>query len=108
MRDKELTFKYLADEREVKALEELLPLWQQYKGEDGTYPFKDWDLTNLFQAIVMAGSKYIISEQIKKDQFLHKLIDVDELFNGKEFRLKEEREKEGSDEGIGEGTERGL
>lgn len=91
---KELTFRYMATEREVEALEELLEIWQQYKGKDGTFPFKGWDLEKVFQAIVECGSRNLVSDQIKNDQFRKGLIDVDELINGEGFRTKKEREKE--------------
>lgn len=90
----ELTFEYLATEREVKALEELLAIWQQYEKPDGTFPCKDWNLQNVFQAIMTDGSRFLVSKQIKNDQFRNGLIDIEELFNGEGFWTKEEREKE--------------
>lgn len=90
----ELTFKYLATEREVEALEELLVIWREHESSDGTFPFKDWDLEKVFQAIMAGGSKYFVSKQIKDDQFRNGLIDIEELTNREGFRTKEEREKE--------------
>lgn len=91
-----LTLEYMATEREVEALEELLAIWQQYEGAGGTFPFKNWDLKQVFQAVVETGSRHFISKQIKNEQFRKGLIDIDELFNENDFRTKEEREKESS------------
>lgn len=90
---------HVLDEREVNALEELLPFWQQYEGKDGTFPFKDWDIKQLLQNFVETGIKTHISEQIKDDQFRKGLIDIDELTNGNGFRIKEERESLGTEKG---------
>lgn len=89
-----LTFEYVLNEREKKALEELLPFWQQWKGKNGNYPFKNWGLEELFQAIMECGSRRFVSEQIKHDQWRKRLIDTDEWLNKERFRLKEEREGE--------------
>lgn len=87
-----IIFEYMANEREVKALEELLEIWKQYEEPVGTFPFKDWDLEKVFQAVTEAGISYFVSKQIKNDQFRKGLIDIDELTNGNGFRTKEERE----------------
>ena len=89
-----VTFEYELNEREEKALEELLPFWQQWKGKNGNYPFRNWGLEKLFQAIMECGSRRFVSEQIKQDQWRKRLIDTDEWLNKERFRLKEEREGE--------------
>ena len=49
---RKMTVEYILDDREIEALEELLGKWQQYKGKDGSQPFADWKLEDLFQAIM--------------------------------------------------------
>ena len=41
---------------------------QQYKGKDGSQPFEDWKLEDLFQAIMQYGCKYDISKHIAGHQ----------------------------------------
>lgn len=71
---RKMTVEYILDDREIEALEELLGKWQQYKGKDGSQPFEDWKLEDLFQAIMQYGCKYDISKHIKTDQYRHELI----------------------------------
>lgn len=73
---RKMTVEYILDDREIEALEELLGKWQQYKGKDGSQPFEDWKLEDLFQAIMQYGCKYDISKHIKTDQYRHELIEV--------------------------------
>jgi hypothetical protein len=77
---RKMTVEYILDDREIEALEELLGKWQQYKGKDGSQPFEDWKLEDLFQAIMQYGCKYDISKHIKTDQYRH------ELIKGKQLR----------------------
>lgn len=94
-----IKFEYEPDEREVKALEELLPFWQQYKGEDGTFPFRDWGIEKLLKTIIETGIKNHTSKQIKRDQWRNGLISDDEMFGKGDFRTKEERESLGVEKG---------
>lgn len=71
---RKMTVEYILDDREIEALEELLEKWQQYKGKDGSQPFEDWKLEDLFQAIMQYGCKYDISKHIKTDQYRHELM----------------------------------
>lgn len=66
---------------------------QQYKGKDGSQPFEDWKLEDLFQAIMQYGCKYDISKHIKTDQYRHELIEVEELCSSDPFRTRSEREQ---------------
>ena len=90
---RKMTVEYILDDREIEALEELLGKWQQYKGKDGSQPFEDWKLEDLFQAIMQYGCKYDISKHIKTDQYRHELIEVEELCSGDPFRTRSEREQ---------------
>ena len=54
---RKMTVEYILDDREIEALEELLGKWQQYKGKDGSQPFEDWKLEDLFQAIMQYGCR---------------------------------------------------
>ncbi len=86
--------KILIEERELKAIEELLPSWQQYESkEDGTHPFEKWTAENLLQHLLDSRSKNYISECIKSQQLVQGKITIDEFLNRKPFRLKEEREE---------------
>lgn len=90
---RKMTVEYILDDREIEALEELLGKWQQYKGKDGSQPFADWKLEDLFQAIMQYGCKYDISKHIKTDQYRHELIEVEELCSNDPFRTRSEREQ---------------
>ena len=90
---RKMTVEYILDDREIEALEELLEKWQQYKGKDGSQPFEDWKLEDLFQAIMQYGCKYDISKHIKTDQYRHELIEVEELCSSDQFRTRSEREQ---------------
>lgn len=94
-----IIFEYEPDEREVKALEELLPFWQQYKGQDGTFPFRDWGIEKLLKTFIETGIKIHISKQIKTDQWRKGLISDDEMFGKGDFSTKEERESLGAEKG---------
>lgn len=90
---RKMTVEYILDDREIEALEELLGKWQQYKGKDGSQPFEDWKLEDLFQAIMQYGCKYDISKHIKTDQYRHELIEVEELCSSDSLRTRSEREQ---------------
>lgn len=75
----ELTVKYLLNEKEITRLERLLEFWQQYESPDGTYPFKDWDIEKLFQALMEAGSSHVIDQKIKEDEWRKDLITYDQM-----------------------------
>ncbi|MBU3875659.1 hypothetical protein HGO97_007520 [Faecalicatena sp. AGMB00832] len=92
MKYQKIKVEFMVGERELEALEELKVQWQQYKGEDGSFPFKDYTVENMFQTIMEIGSKYTISEKIKQEQWRQHLISDEEFFNKEEFRTKSERE----------------
>lgn len=87
----ELNVKYLLDERQQKALEELLPKWQQYEDKAGEKPFADITLPKMFNNIMTIGGKYDISTRIKNEQYRQGIIDSSELIGNGEFLLSEER-----------------
>lgn len=93
---RKMTVEYILDDREIEALEELLGKWQQYKGKDGSQPFEDWKLEDLFQAIMQYGCKYDISKHIKTDQYRHEASNRLNLKHGlkrsKEFWTLRQRE----------------
>lgn len=94
-----ITLEYKPDEREVKALEELLPFWQRYKDQDGTFPFEGWGIEKLLKTLIETGIKNHTSKQIKRDQWRNGLISDDEMFGKGDFRTKEERESLGAEKG---------
>lgn len=89
----ELSVTYLLNEREQKALEELLPYWQEYRDKDGSRPFQDWTIKELFQNVMTVGGKYVKSKQIKEFQFRQHMIDASELIGDGEFLLAGERQE---------------
>lgn len=89
----ELSVTYLLNEREQKALEELLPYWQEYRDKDGSRPFQDWTIKELFQNVMTVGGKYMKSKQIKEFQFRQHMIDASELIGDGQFLLSEERQE---------------
>lgn len=88
---RQVAVEFTINERQQKALEELLPYWQQYTGEDGDNPFKDWTIDDLFNIMMQTGISKVISAKIKEHQFRQGMIDSEELINGEPFYLMEER-----------------
>ncbi len=89
----ELSVKYLLNEREQKALEELLPYWQEYRDMDGSRPFQDWTIKELFQHVMTLDTEHVKSKQIKEFQFRQGMIDSSELYGKGRFLLAEERQE---------------
>lgn len=77
-----MTAEFMLDEREVKQLEELLEQWRTYKGKDGTQPFKDWEIEDVFQTIMEIGSKNTINRHMKDCQFRFGMINANQLCDG--------------------------
>ena len=90
----EFTVIYTLNEREIKALEELLPYWKAYENK-GEKPFAKWTIQNLFQTIMSYGSRYTISDKINNEQFRQNLIEISDI--SKPFKTIQERidEKKG-------------
>lgn len=88
-----LSVTYMLDERQQKALEELLPKWQQYEDKAGEKPFADITLPEMFNNIMTIGDKYDISTHIKNEQYRQGIIDSSELIGKGEFLLSEERQE---------------
>lgn len=82
---------YILNEREQKALAELLPRLQEYTNEKLEKPFKDWGNEDLFKAIMTMGAGPLISSRIKEMQLRQGKIDIEEFLNNEPFRLDEER-----------------
>lgn len=83
---------YEPDEREIRALEELLPHWQQYESVSGKFPFKNWGIEELFSCLVEIGIKRYVNCIIKEDQYRKEMISLEEYCSHTPFRLKEERD----------------
>ena len=93
---------YLLEEREVKALEELLAAYQKYEMEDGSKPFKEWTVEKVFQTIMETGSSFVISDKIQSAQAQMGLIEWDET-EEEGFLTMEERRAHGTKR-AGDGT----
>lgn len=65
---KSIKIEYLLSDEQVKRLEGLLADWKQYQNEKGEYPFKDWDIENVFAAIMMIGCTYDIDRRIEFEE----------------------------------------
>lgn len=81
-----MTAEFMLDEREVKQLEELLGKWRAYKAKDGTQPFKDWEIEDVFQAIMETGGKHTINHHMKNCQFSFGMINANQLCNSNFIR----------------------
>lgn len=82
---------YVLNEREQKALTELLPYFREYTNKNMEKPFKDWGIENLFRSIMTMGSGTLISSRIKEMQLRQGKIDIEEFLNNEPFQLDEER-----------------
>ena len=85
---------FLLDEREVKALEELLEEYQKFEAEDHSRPFKKWTIEKVFQAVMEPGSKKIISDKIQESQLMMNMIDEHSYLSVDDFKTMEEWRKE--------------
>lgn len=83
------TVKYDLTEREEEALRELLPCYQQYIAKDGSRPFEDYTLEDVFQSIMYIGSRRTIWEHIKEGQAMNKLISIDQLLDRQYLTIAE-------------------
>jgi hypothetical protein len=91
------------DEQQEAALKELLPAWQQYKGSEGNYPFKDCTPEHLLEMIMYEGSKWQIWRRIKLEQCRQDMITYDEKCDEDYITIAERIAKRGelSQEGGG-------
>lgn len=92
------TVKFMLDPREQKALEELLPYYQQYKAEDSSRPFEKWTVEDVFRTIMETGSKFVIADKIQFEQFRQGLIDWDDREKDGFKTIEERRCSNGSGE----------
>lgn len=76
---KEITVKYLISDEEEDRLKKLLPTFQSYKNDNGEYPFRDWTIDNVFDAVMTQGSKYDINKKLAFIEWKQGLIDYDEM-----------------------------
>jgi len=95
---KYVTVEYQLDPRQQKALEELLPYFLDYPGTDGSRPFQNWTIENLFQTIMLTGSKFVIADKIQDMQIREGLIEWEDRIKN-DFRTMEERKQLGSEKG---------
>lgn len=83
------TVKYDLTEREEAALMEILPCYQQYIAKDGSRPFEDYTLADVFQSLMYIGSRRTIWEHIKEGQAMNKLISIDQLLDNQYLTIAE-------------------
>lgn len=83
------TVKYDLTEREEEALRELLPCYQQYIAKDGSRPFENYTLADVFQSLMYIGSWHTIWRHIKETQFREKLISIDQLIDNQYLTIAE-------------------
>ena len=91
------TVKYDLTEREEAALLELLPCYQQYIAKDGSRPFEDYTLEDVFQSIMYIGSRRTIWEHIKEGQAMNKLISIDQLLDRQYLTIAERGKADGEE-----------
>ena len=75
------TVKYDLTEKEEAALRELLPHYQQYIAKDGSRPFENYTLADVFQSLMYIGSRYTIWRHIKEEQYRQNLISVNQMLD---------------------------
>lgn len=85
---------FLLDEREVKALEELLEEYQNIEMEDHSKPFKDWTIEKVFQAVMEPGSQKCISDKLQESQLRMNMIDEHSYLSVDNFKTMEEWREE--------------
>lgn len=83
------TVKYDLTEREEEALREILPCYQQYIAKDGSRPFENYTLEDVFQSLMYIGSRRTIWEHIKEGQAMNKLISIDQLLDNQYLTIAE-------------------
>lgn len=87
---KYVTVEYMIDPRQQKALEELLPCFQNYSGTEGSRPFQNWTIDDVFKSIMLNGSKFVIADKIQNMQIMQGLIKWEDKVEN-DFRTMEER-----------------
>lgn len=58
---------------QMEKLEKLLPHWQEHVNKDGSKPFEDWTVEDLFKTIVQIGSIRMIDKKIEDEELLQSL-----------------------------------
>lgn len=76
---KDFTVNYLLDEREQKALEELLPYFQNCVTKDGKKIFEKWTVENVFDSIMTQGCHAYIAQRIQYTQLMQGLIEYEDF-----------------------------
>lgn len=94
------TVKYDLTEKEETALRELLLNYQQYIAKDGSRPFENYTLEDVFQLLMYIGSRHTIWSHIKEEQFRQNLIGTDQLIDNQYLTIAE-RGKADGEEGKG-------
>lgn len=100
---KEVTINLDVDENQLEALKELLPEWQQYTSKQGEEkPFADLTEEKLLEYLIYRGSKRMIWQRIKDEQYRQDKITVDELLDDKQLTAaqrkgeRQQAQKEGA------------
>lgn len=75
------TVKYDLTEKEEAAMRELLPYYQQYIAKDGSRPFENYTLADVFQSLMYVGSRHTIWNHIKEEQYRQNLISVNQMLD---------------------------
>lgn len=92
---KEVTIKLDIDEKQLEALKELLPAWQQYTSKMGKEekPFADLTEEKLLEYLMYHGSRHMIWGKIKDEQCRQGMITVDELLDDKQLTVAQRKEE---------------
>lgn len=89
---KEVKIKLDVDEKQLEALRELLPEWQQYTTDENKKPFADITEEELLGLLIYTGSRHMIWKKIKDAQYRQGMITVDELLDDKYLTAAQRKE----------------
>lgn len=92
---REVTIKLDVNEKQLEALKELLPEWQQYtsKTNENEKPFEDMTEEKLLETLLYEGSTHTIWKRIKNEQYRQGMITVDELLDDEYLTAAQRKER---------------
>ncbi|MBD5498046.1 MAG: hypothetical protein HDR11_09840 [Lachnospiraceae bacterium] len=90
---KKVTIKLDVNEKQLEALKELLPEWQQYTSKTNEKPFEDMTEEKLLEALLYKGSTHTIWKRIKNEQYRQDMITVDELMDDEYLTAAQRKER---------------
>ena len=76
---REITVRYIIDEKEEERLEKLLLTYQPYQDEDGAFPFKEWTIDDVFSYIMNLGARRDINTNLSITEWRQGLSEYDEM-----------------------------